>query len=85
MEPAREQMGLLEGELVLEFGFTREAMASLRREHFEEGVDWTLISKKVWLEPAGVEKLRARLGCPVLRRKKTGMARLLAQKRSPIR
>jgi hypothetical protein len=56
MEPAREQMGLPEGELALEFGFTREAMASLWREHLEEGVDWTLISKKVWARAGGRRK-----------------------------
>lgn len=72
MEPAREQIGILEDALALEFGLTREAIASLRREHLEMEVDWRLISKKVWLAPGGVEKLRARLGCPESSAEKNG-------------
>jgi hypothetical protein len=66
MEPAREQMGVFEGDLALELGLSREAMALLRREHLEEGTDWILNLKKVWLAPAAIEKLKEKIGCPDL-------------------
>jgi hypothetical protein len=84
MEPAREQIGIYEGDLALELGLTRETMASLRREHLQEGVDWTLNAKKVWLVPAAAERLKAQLGCPDLPAGKNGHGEAPGAKAEPV-
>lgn len=65
MDPSiggREQMTWIEeGDLALEFGFSRAVLTDLRSHVLEEGADWKISKKRVLISPAGVAKLQKNL------------------------